>query len=167
MARALRSEWEARKWEHLAGREFESRKPYRLHERLSIWQQTEEEFFLWDPELTSLDDIPDEELVDFQRMKAMKEPSTIEEYVEWCAEEGTHSLMDIQRVGEAPGFGIAAPPSNEQLVEFFSTDKPSRSMIEDRLDDLMVLRERWQATYVVAYKEGIPDEILFTGYSGD
>jgi hypothetical protein len=62
---------------------------------------------------------------------------------------------------------VAAPVSEAKLIEFFGTDKPARRMIEDRIADLRNMRRRWQATYVIAYKDGVPDEILFTGYSGD
>ncbi|MCZ7542728.1 MAG: hypothetical protein M5R40_03950 [Anaerolineae bacterium] len=40
-------------------------------------------------------------------------------------------------------------------------------MVEDKADDLIELRERWQGTYVIVYKDGVPDEICFAGYSGD
>jgi hypothetical protein len=75
--------------------------------------------------------------------------------------------MDIKRVADTPAFGVAAPISEARLMKFFGTDKPTRSMIEERIIDLLNMRRNWQATYVIVYKEGLPDEILFVGSSGD
>jgi hypothetical protein len=56
----------------------------------------------------------------------------------------------------------------------FGTSQPTRDTIE-RVGEIdvdgylqeKVGRYRSQATYIIVYKNGIPDEILFVGYSGD
>jgi len=87
--------------------------------------------------------------------------------------EGTHSIIDIDEIAPMPRVGAAAPLSNEELERFFGTDKPTREMIEGKERDLGAFlqqamgRYRGQGTYIVVYKDSQPNEIYFTGYSGD
>jgi hypothetical protein len=90
---------------------------------------------------------------------------TIEEALEDAAEDGTRSILDIQEVADAPDFCVAAPLLPEQLEALFETDQPTHAMVEslDFIEDL----ERGHCVYVVVYKDGKPDELLFAGYSFD
>ena len=49
----------------------------------------------------------------------------------------------------------------------FGTHEPTRAIVQQKADELMDLRERWQGTYVVVYQDGLPHEIYITGFSGD
>ncbi len=102
-----------------------------------------------------------------EREESFSQPTTIDALVEWNGEEGTHSIIDIERIKPTPTYGAAAPLSKEQLARLFGTDKPERSMVERKADEIQSLRGRWEATYTIVYKNGTPDEIFFTGYSGD
>ncbi|NDJ75059.1 MAG: hypothetical protein GYB65_02275 [Chloroflexi bacterium] len=106
-----------------------------------------------DAEELGLDDLP--------------EPTTIEELLELNAESGTHSILDIEGISATPGFASAAPLSVDQLLELFGTEQPNHAQVEAKIHDIYDLRERWQGTYVIVYKDREPEEILFVGYSGD
>jgi hypothetical protein len=80
--------------------------------------------------------------------------------------EGTRSILDIDAVGDAPDFGIAAPLDDEALEDLFETTEPTHERVESSLDVFDRI-ERGQAIYVVVYRDGKPDELFFAGYSFD
>jgi len=92
--------------------------------------------------------------------------NSIEEALEDAAEDGTRSILDIQAVAAQPDFCVAAPLSAGLLESHFGTTRPTREMIENHMDFLEDL-ERGHGVYLVAYKDGAPDEIFFAGYSFD
>lgn len=106
-----------------------------------------------------------------KRLKSLPEPTTVEEKIEELIvvndDSGTHSIIDIRGISSTPKFGIAAPLPRSELVELFGSDQPTRSMVEGLQDRLMSLRSRWIGTYIIVFKDGVPDEIYFTGFSGD
>ena len=79
---------------------------------------------------------------------------------------GTRSILDIERVGEEPDSSVATPLGNDVLTSIYGTPQPTRQMIEQNMDFFESI-ERGQAVYVVVYKDGKPDEIVFAGYSFD
>jgi hypothetical protein len=93
-------------------------------------------------------------------------PATLEEAREVADADGTRSILDMDRVGDEPDFGVVVPLSSEQLVELYGTDRPTREMIEENMDFYEDI-ERGQGVYLIAYKDDRPDEILFCGYSYD
>lgn len=144
----------------LRGLVFQSGNYYK---REPFWQDTDE---------SEYDDAPDEEvrqqLVEWlHKMKSMKEPTTIEELFLWNGEDGTHSILDIKGVSDVPDYGAISPLSLEELVSLFGTQQPTRAMIEQKTDEIMGLRKSWQGTYVIVFKDGFPNEIFITGFSGD
>lgn len=115
---------------------------------------------------------------------------SIVEMREASGEDGTHSILDMEGVSDEKDNGICAPLSKIVLEAYFGTDQPTRTMIDDAFTrripfnywdydiplealplshyiDRAGDRGRWQGTYIVIYRDGQPDEILFTGYSGD
>jgi hypothetical protein len=97
-------------------------------------------------------------------------PTTIEELLERQGESGTHSILDIVRVSDAPEFGAVSPLTCVQLVDLFGTEKPSHAQIENKYEEGALeeyVRERWQGVYIIAFRDGLPDEIFFAGCSGD
>ena len=94
-------------------------------------------------------------------------PQTIDELLERNAESGTHSILDIDTVSETPGFGKVAPLTEQKLLEMFDTTQPTWNMIETKIEEIQALRERWMGTYIIVYQDGLPNQILFTGFSGD
>ncbi len=95
-------------------------------------------------------------------------PQTIDELVDRNGYNGTHSILDIDHIASQPEFRAAIPFPEEKLLEYFGTDRPTRAMVEkvDAEYSLYVFLERWQATFIIIYQDGVPSEIFFTGYSG-
>lgn len=140
--------------------------------RPAYWKDMTFEEFL-PPDLGLAEDDKADYLAEFQRMQALPEPTSIETLMEWNGEEGTHSILDIDEIAPTPRIGAVAPLSNEELDRFFGTDKPTREMIKSKEQDLSTFlqqglgRYRGEATYIIVYKDNEPNEIYFTGYSGD
>lgn len=93
-------------------------------------------------------------------------PATPDEALEMADADGTGSILDIQRIAQEPDFCCAAPFSQDELQQFFGTEKPSRAQVQ-RSDDLWENVDRGQARYVVLYEGEKPSEIYFAGYSFD
>ncbi len=112
-----------------------------------------------------------EKLVEQARRRAETpaplDPNSIEELIEQCAESGTHSLLDIDRIATTPEPSAASPLSSERLKELFDTDQPTRPMVEDVERSGLMTCRRGQAHYLVVYEEGKPSEVYFWGSTGD
>jgi len=80
--------------------------------------------------------------------------------------DGTRSILDMDRVGQSPDFGVVVPFSKEELMDLYGTDKPTREMVEGNMDFLEEI-ERGQGIYFITYERGEPSEIVFAGYSYD
>jgi hypothetical protein len=104
--------------------------------------------------------------------KRLGEPSeygSIDELLEAAAEDGTHSILDIQSTGSDPDFGVARPAPSDVVRQLYGSEHPSRAQIEARAGEIseVLELERWQAVYVLVYDKGSPAEIYFEGVSGD
>jgi hypothetical protein len=80
--------------------------------------------------------------------------------------------LDVDRISAAPDFGALTPLTQQQLIAFFGTTRPTRAMVErwqKRIQPLTEpnLYERWQGIYLTVYKDGAPDELYIEGASGD
>ncbi len=93
-------------------------------------------------------------------------PATIDEAREVADADGTRSILDIDRVGDEPDYGVVVPLSSEQLVEYYGTDRPTHEMIEEN-NEFFEDIERGQGVYIIVYKDDQPSEIFFGGYSYD
>jgi hypothetical protein len=91
---------------------------------------------------------------------------SIEEAMEDSDADGTRSILDIQGIGEEPDFSVAVPLGEEALEALYGTTRPAREMIEENMDFMEDL-ERGHCVYIVAYRDGRPEEIFFAGYSFD
>lgn len=94
-------------------------------------------------------------------------PETIEELLEMVAEDGTHSVLDIEQTGPGLGFGIAAPLPGRRVNHFFGSEQPTHQQVEENWGDVSEELDRWQAYYVTVYRDGRPHEYAFIGCSGD
>ena len=96
-------------------------------------------------------------------------PTSIDMAREIAAESGTHSILDIDHVADTPGFGIAVPLSNEELMTLFGTTEPSLEMVKlaENNEKLISFRECWEAVCFPVYSDGIPEQYVFAGRSGD
>lgn len=97
---------------------------------------------------------------------AEERPSTIDEALEIADADGTASVLDIQQISAEPDFCCAAPFSDDELVSYFGSVRPTRADIEST-DDFWEDLERGQARYTVVYADNKPAEIFFAGYSFD
>ncbi|OAH13187.1 hypothetical protein STSP_35120 [Streptomyces jeddahensis] len=114
---------------------------------------------------------------------------------EFMEEEGTHSILDIQRVvhtNAAPSehnvedYGTLRPLAHDRIVHHFGTDRPSLSRFAELIDEayevirtvapaarqhsetlLDECRMRWTGVYVVLYTDEEPSHVGIFGYSGD
>ena len=92
--------------------------------------------------------------------------ASIEEALEASDADGTRSILDMERIGQSPDSGVVVPLPPEQLEELYGTRQPTRKMIEQNMDFLEDI-ERGQGVYVIAYTQGSPSEIFFSGFSYD
>ena len=93
--------------------------------------------------------------------------ATIAELRARCAEEGTSSLLDIERFSARPAPGAAAPLRPSELLDLFGTTRPALDDFDDAWADLFERVGRGEALYVVAYAEGKPSHVVFVGCSFD
>ena len=92
--------------------------------------------------------------------------ASIDEALEEADADGTRSILDMMRIADEPDYFACTPMPQEDLIEFFGTDKPTHEMIKAN-NELFDALERGQGVYVVVYKDDEPSEIFFAGYSFD
>jgi hypothetical protein len=80
-------------------------------------------------------------------------------------DDGTRSILDIDRISTHPRSQAANPLHPDTLKALYGTTHPDHKMVEEVefLEDV----ERGHCVYLVIYKDGQPDELLFAGYSFD
>lgn len=112
-----------------------------------------------------------EELQAIQKMYPFsakrRKPKTIPALRKQRGEEGTHSILDIRGISETPTFAKISPLPFAYLTQFFGTEKPTREMAEQKINQIQNVCERWQGFYVIVFQNDTPHEILFVGASGD
>lgn len=93
-------------------------------------------------------------------------PGSIEELLERAGEDGTHSILDIRRVGRRATAATAFPLLPDLLTSEFGTTEPTRGQVEASelafVEGLM-----WCAVYFAVFQDGQPTEWAFVGNSGD
>ena len=108
-------------------------------------------------------------MLDEQRLAEYGPIKTIDDLLEAFGEEGTHTIIDIDRISSKPDFGVAYPAPINVIEKIYGTKKPTHNDIASKegilSEELNI--ERWQAVYVLVYDNGIPKEIYFEGCSGD
>lgn len=91
---------------------------------------------------------------------------SIEAAVDAAAENGTRSILDLVRVSSSPDYRVAVILSDDELIRLFGTLYPTRETIESS-DELFAALERGKGVCIVAHKDGLPEGIVFAGYSFD
>lgn len=95
-------------------------------------------------------------------------PSSVEMLHEWNGEDGTHSILDMDRVADSPELGAVAPLPDQELLELYGTLRPDRTQVESQLRAVTSCRARERGVYVLIYGGAdTPEEVLFCGWSGD
>lgn len=82
-------------------------------------------------------------------------------------EEGTRSILDIDRIASSPAYGAATRLDDEVLLELYGTTEPTRQMVEPDFAFAELMEERGQGVYFVLHEREKPRHILFAGYSYD
>jgi hypothetical protein len=113
------------------------------------------------------DDVGEEGEEEPRQFTPGQRPETIEELLEMVAEDGTHSVLDIEQTGPIRTFGVAAPMPARRINHFFGSDQPTHEQVEKNWGDASEELDRWEAYYVTIYREGKPHEYAFIGCSGD
>jgi hypothetical protein len=91
-------------------------------------------------------------------------------------EEGTHTLLDVERicgVADEDDFAAIRPLSAKELVAVFGTEQPTPGDFErvyepgpgGALGDLM--GPKWSGRSLAIHDSGKPAEVFFWGWSGD
>jgi hypothetical protein len=78
--------------------------------------------------------------------------------------------LDITSISTEPQFGAISPFPHAKLSEFFQSETPNHAEIEEAYDSESFeefVSKRWQGIYLIVFRNGKPDEILFAGCSGD
>ncbi len=102
-----------------------------------------------------------------KELAKIPEPKTLDELIEQRDYEGTHSIIDMAGISSHPELGKCVPLTAQQIQDLFGTDTPTRIMVEDKAQQILDLQNNWMGTYVIVYKDNLPYEIYFAGYSGD
>ena len=85
--------------------------------------------------------------------------------VEASGDDGTRSILDIEKTGTELRYRVAVPLNDDYLLSLYGTTKPSRETVENL--DFLENVDRGHCVYVTIYKNEEPDELLFAGYSFD
>ena len=99
--------------------------------------------------------------------RAGRRARTIDDAVEYAAEDGTHSILDIQRTSGHEEFAAAVPLSKHRVEEVYGTNEPSQAQVRQSSAMLLDQIPRWSAVYFPVYTDGNPTELAFLGCSGD
>ncbi len=105
----------------------------------------------------------------YRQRTRRRKPKTIKQLLKQVAEDGTHSILDIERIAAERALGTIVPLLREELIQIFGTDMPTHEIVEraSLAGHLEKLYGRWEGIYVIVYKQSEPDEIYFEGASGD
>lgn len=134
----------------------------------------------WDDDEHGVTDAGYAELFEVEERQDVPRPSSLADLnaakeIEEFWEEGTHTILDIDRVITAASDEVGAirPLSPEELSRAFGTVQPSAAEF-DRVYQLgeagpfgVLCGERWTGRSTVIYKDGTPAEVYFWGSSGD
>ena len=126
-------------------------------------------------DLEELEELEDDEIIPRPTSLAdLAAAKRVEEF--W--EEGTHSILDVERVTRADGpdeFAAIRPLTAPELAQVFGTERPTAADFDPvrapgpsgPLEDFM--GPRWSGRSLVIYGDDreSPVEVYFWGYSGD
>ncbi len=73
---------------------------------------------------------------------------SIEEALEASDADGTRSILDMERVGTKPDYGMVVPLAGEELRRHFGTEKPTHEAIENNMGFFEDI-ERGQGIYIL------------------
>ena len=92
--------------------------------------------------------------------------ASIKAALEASEADGTRSMLDMERVGTRPDYGVVVQLASNKLDDLYRTSKPTHQMIKENLDFFEEI-ERGQGIYIVVYEGDRPSELFFAGISYD
>ncbi len=140
------------------------------------------------PDRLSTDDIESyrQELEALQRLTY---PTTIEQWRVWNGPDGTHSILDIERIvaqiaplprwssnqtdpeawhqAFSEQFAVIAPMPDDLQHEIFGTTRPTKAQIIAQESAISDHYDSDQGFIITAYENDQPHELCFIGFSGD
>ena len=109
-------------------------------------------------------------LEDWRQRRARPTPVDPDTLLRAQPDSGTHTIIDVWKgIADHPEIGTASPLTTDELVAVFGTTTPRTEQVQQWMKNPrgMKHRENWVATYVISYRDGVPDHIHFLGFSGD
>lgn len=92
--------------------------------------------------------------------------ASIGEVMAQCGASGTRSILDLQFIGKEPELCTAGPLPKEALLGLYGVTEPTHEMVERNMGFFGEI-DRGHGIYIVVYKNGVPNELMFAGYSFD
>ncbi len=92
--------------------------------------------------------------------------ASIQEALEASEADGTRSILDIEHVSEQPDYQAVCPLPDSELIRLYGTNQPSTKSVSENMDFFRNI-ERGQGIYIMTFKDGKHDSILFAGVSFD
>jgi hypothetical protein len=86
---------------------------------------------------------------------------------EAAAEDGTKSILDVDRVGDQQDWGVASPMEESTLEACFGTATPGPDRLRDGFGCLLDTLDRGEARYLIVYEQQAPTAVAFLGISYD
>ncbi|WP_110519303.1 hypothetical protein [Herpetosiphon llansteffanensis] len=140
------------------------------------------------PEELSPDNIEDYRQ-ELEALQSQTYPTTIEQWRKWNEPDGTHSILDIERVVEkisplprwssnqadpeawsqafSEQVAVIAPMPDDLQREIFGTTRPTKAQIIAQESAISDHYDSDQGFIITAYENDQPHELCFIGYSGD
>jgi hypothetical protein len=112
----------------------------------------------------SLDECPTPHVPTSESMPAH---ASIETAREAAAEDGTKSILDVDRISEVADWGAASPVDDDIMESCFGSATPQRQTLRDGFPCLLESLGRGEARYLLLYEQGGPTAIAFVGLSYD
>ncbi|MCA0351902.1 MAG: hypothetical protein LCH85_07875 [Chloroflexi bacterium] len=136
------------------------------------------------PDRLSTDDI-ESYRQELEALQSQTYPTTIEQWCKWNEPDGTHSILDIERVVISPPwtsyeadpeawqqamseqFGVVVPMPEALQTKIFGTTRPTKAQIMAQEHAVSSYCERFQGLIITVYENDLPYELYFIGFSGD
>jgi len=106
--------------------------------------------------------------------KPGKKHATLKEVMkdEYVKEVGTGTILDMLKISNKLRCGCAYVVEGKDLVEHFGTDKPTREIIDENIWNyweyiLDMFEIRGAGICITIYKNNVPSELHFSGFSYD
>jgi hypothetical protein len=107
-------------------------------------------------------------LADWRNRRRVPPPTGPDSLCRAQPHSGTHSVIDmINGVSPVPAFAAVSALTDEELLSAFGTTTPDSAAVRDWAEANKGLRPSWFGTYIVGYRDGVPERLHFFGFSGD